>query len=184
MTTTRKPMSAEELWNRPDDCSRTELVRGELRIMALAGLEDGYVAADIGVRLQQHAREHNLGIVVAAAGFLIERDPDTVRAPDIAFVAHSHVPSSGIPKKFFPGAPDLAVEVISPSDTHEDVEEKVGDWLAAGTHIVWVVNPKRRTVTIYKPGPQVKILSEKDQLSGEDVVPGFACAIAELFVQP
>ena len=88
---------------------------------------------------------------------------------------------TGVPKKFFPGAPDLAVGVVSPGDTMYEIEETVDDFLAAGTRLVWVVNPRRRTVTVYRPGPRVSILKEPDQLSGEEVVPGFACTVGELF---
>jgi Uma2 family endonuclease len=183
MTTTHKPMTAEDLWNRPDDGNRSELVRGELRTMAPAGSEHGATIMILAAPLAQHVRSRRLGVVFGAeTGFTIAHDPDTVRAPDIAFVSQSRIPSSGIPKKFFPGAPDLAVEVVSPGDTFEEVHDKVADWLAAGTRIVWVVNPKHRTVTVYKPGPQVQVLAEKDQLTGEDVVPGFACGVGEVFV--
>jgi len=184
MTTTQRLMTAEDLWNLPDDGNRSELIRGELRTMAPAGFEHGDIGSEIVSRLRQHAKAHGLGTVVGAdTGFVLARDPDTVRSPDAAFVNQGRVGAVGVTKKFFPGAPDLAVEVVSPSDTLIEVEEKVNEWLSAGTRIVWVVNPKRRTVTIHKAGPQVQVLAETDPLSGEDVVPGFACGVGELFPQ-
>jgi Uma2 family endonuclease len=150
--------------------------------MAPAGFEHGDIGYNLGTMLRAYARKAQLGRVVGAdAGFVLGRDPDVVRAPDIAFVSQARLDQIGIPKQFFPGAPDLAVEVVSPSDTMEEIEEKVDDFLAAGTKLVWVVNPRRRSVTVYHAGPQVQILKEQDQLSGEDVVPGFACRVGELF---
>jgi len=183
MTTTQRLMTAEDLWNLPDDGKRSELVRGELRTMAPTGFEHGNIGVQIVLRLARYVEGKRLGtVVVGDTGFVLQKGPDTVLAPDAAFVRQERVNAVGMTKKFFPGAPDLAVEVVSPSDTLIEVEEKVNEWLSAGTRIVWVVNPKRRTVTVHKAGPQVQVLAEKDQLSGEDVVPGFACGVGELFV--
>jgi Uma2 family endonuclease len=123
-----------------------------------------------------------MGIVVGPdTGFFIERDPDSVRSPDIAFVAQSRIDQTGIPKKFFPGAPDLAVEVLSPGDKVYEVDEKIADWLAAGTKLVWVIHPNRRTVSVHRPKREIEVLSAGHRLSGEDVVKGFECAVEELF---
>jgi Uma2 family endonuclease len=182
MTTTQQFMTAEELWKLPDNGKRRELVKGELREMPPAGSEHGAVAMNLTLPLAQYVKAHDLGIVFAAeTGFFIGRAPDTVRAPDAAFVARDRIPAAGVPKRYFPGAPDLAIEVLSPGDTVDEVEEKVNDWLAGGTRLVWVVNPRRRTVTIYRPGPQISVLHESDAVSGEDVVPGFTCQVRDLF---
>jgi Uma2 family endonuclease len=176
-------MTAEDLWRLPDDNTCRELVRGELRRRPLAGFEHGVINATFAAIFCRHIRVPRIGAAVGAGtGFILARNPDTVRAPDVAFVSQARLEQTGIPKKFFPGAPDLAVEVVSPSDTMEEIEEKVDDFLAAGTQLVWVVNPRRRSVTVYRPGPRVNILKEPDELAGEDVVPGFACRVGDLFV--
>ena len=108
-------------------------------------------------------------------------DPDTVRAPDIAFIRKDHVPREKPKEAYWPGAPDLAVEVVSPGDTVSEVDEKVQEWLDAGAMMVWVVKPRSRSVIVYRSATDVKILTEKDDLSGEDVLPGFRCGVREIF---
>jgi Uma2 family endonuclease len=114
-------------------------------------------------------------------GFRLTTDPDTVRAPDVAFVRQERVPAMGLPKGYWPGAPDLAVEVISPTDLYTEVDEKVATWLEHGTRLVFVVNPRRRTVAVHRPGRLVRMLGEGDVLNGEDIVPGWALAVGDLF---
>jgi Uma2 family endonuclease len=176
-------MTADELFVMPHDGFRYELVKGELRQMSPAGSEHGAIVGKLTARLGYHIETNNLGIYFGAeTGFKIASDPDTVRAPDVAFVRRERIPESGIPKKFWPGAPDLAVEVLSPDDTLKEAEEKAGQWLAAGASAVWVVNPKRRGVSVYRPAAEVVRLSEADELEGQEVVPGFRCKVAEIFV--
>ncbi len=130
----------------------------------------------------EHVRTKRLGVVVGAeTGFKLKSNPDTVRAPDIAFVSRERVEAEGIPDTYWQGPPDLAVEVISPSDTLYGVEDKVATWLAAGTRLVWVVHPKRRVVLIHRPQAEVTTLGESDTLDGADVVPGFQCAVSDVF---
>lgn len=117
----------------------------------------------------------------AETGFTLRRNPDTVRGADIAFVAASRIPASGRPVSFWSGAPDLAVEVLSPSDKIEEAEEKVDDYLSAGCRMVWVANPRRRTVTIYRPDAPPAIVGDTQELEGQDLVPGFRCNVAEVF---
>jgi Uma2 family endonuclease len=105
-----------------------------------------------------------------------------VLAPDVSFVRGERIPESGLPTAFWPGAPDLAVEVISPRDTAKEVAGKVEDWLAAGSRAVWVVNPKRRTVMAHRPQAEVITLGDDDEFEGQDVVPGFRCRVSEIFV--
>ena len=183
MSTTLQHVTAEELFMMPKDGFRYELVKGELRKISPAGSEHGAIIVNITVLLGQHVKSKKLGVCFGAeTGFKIASDPDTVRAPDVAFVSRERVPEGGIPKKFWPGAPDLAVEVISPGDTVDEVEEKVEDWLATGTRAVWVVSPKRRSVTVYRSMTDVTRLSEADELDGGEVVPGFRCKVSEFFV--
>lgn len=114
-------------------------------------------------------------------GFLLCRNPDTVRATDVSFVRQERLGEIVDEDIYMPGAPDLAVEVISPNDTATEVEEKVAEWLQYGAQLVWVVNPKRRTGTVYRAPNHITRLSEADALDGADVVPGFSCTVAEVF---
>lgn len=181
MSTATQLLTADDLWNMPDHGGHVELVRGELRTMSPAGYDHGAVTLLLAARLFNHIHANRLGDVLAAeTGFVIARDPDTVRAPDIAFVRRDRIPAEGRPIKFWDGAPDLAVETMSPSDTVFELDEKVREWFEAGTRLVWVLNP-RRTVTVYRPDNTARILGLSDALDGEDVVPGFAIRVAELF---
>lgn len=183
MSATTQLMTAEELIKLPRGKFRYELIKGELITMSPAGSEHGAVIMNLGGPLSVYVKTNNLGVVFGAeTGFKLASNPDTVRAPDIAFVRRERIPPTGIPKGYWPGAPDLAVEVVSPGDTVYEVDEKVAEWLAAGASAVWVVNPKRRTVTIHRSLKDVVTLAEGDELDGQDVVPGFRCQVAEIFV--
>ena len=175
-------MTAEELLRLPDDNCRYALVRGELQRMAAAGFRHGAVIMNVAVPLGQHVKAHRLGVVCGAeTGFVLERDPDTVLAPDVAFVRRERILASGLPVTFWEGAPDLAVEVTSPGDTRPEVADKVTSWLAAGTRLVWVVDPKRVTVTMHEPDGIPRRLGESDVLEGERLFPGFRLPVAEIF---
>lgn len=176
-------MTAEELLVMPADHLRHELIRGELTTMAPANSEHGAMIIDLTVPLGQYVKKHKLGVVFGAeTGFIISRNPDTVRAPDIAFVDKGRIPATGIPAKFWPGAPDLAVEVLSPSDTVFEVEEKVQDWLSAGTRLVWVISPRRKSVTVYRPDQSPQVLLSDETLDGQDVIAGFELPLREIFI--
>lgn len=180
--TTVQIFTAEELLNMPDDGFRYELVKGELITMAPAGHRHGVLAMGIGWRLAQHVATHSLGQVCAAeTGFRIASNPDTVRAPDVAFISQSRLGEAGLVEGHWPGAPDLAVEVISPGDTYAEVENKVLDWLHAGTLMVVLVNPRQESVTVYRSLEEIVILMGNDILDGKDVVPGWTLAIQDLF---
>ncbi len=183
MTTQTRPITADDLLRMPDDGFRYELVEGNLREMAPAGHQRGRIAINVSTPLAQHVKANNLGVVYAAeTGFKLASNPDTVRAPDVAFVRRERVESVGDSEGFWPGAPDLAVEVVSPGDRYTDVEEKVFDWLDAGTRLVIVVNPRKRLVTVYRSLTDVVVLTEADVLDGGDVVPGFAMPVKDIFV--
>src|SRR5215216_108966 len=167
MTTTLQRSTASELFEMPDDGFRYELVKGELRKMSPAGSEHGAIVVNVTLLLGPHVKSNGLGVCFGAeTGFKIASDPDTVRAPDLAFVSRERIPEGGVPKKFWDGAPDLAVEVVSPGDTFSEVEEKVEEWLAAGARAVWVLNPKRRGVSVYRSMTDVMRLAEGDELDG------------------
>jgi len=166
----------------PDDGFRYELVEGNLREMAPAGHQHGRIAINVSTPLAQHVKANNLGVVYAAeTGFKLASNPDTVRAPDVAFVRRERLESVGDSEGFWPGAPDLAVEVVSPGDRYTDVEEKVFDWLDAGARLVIVANPRKRLVTVYRSLTDVVVLTEADVLDGGDVVPGFAMPVKDIF---
>ena len=183
MTTTAKKRitTAEELLDMPDDGYRYELVRGELRKMAPAGSEHGDISADIHGSLHPYVRANNLGKTrIAEPGFILERAPDSVRAPDIAFVRRERIEAIGRTTRYWPEAPDLAIEVISPNDRYSEVNEKVADWLAAGTRMVVVANPRNRTVNVHTPD-NTTTLTMGDTLDGGDVVPGWQMPLTDIF---
>jgi Uma2 family endonuclease len=175
-------VTADQLLEMPDDGMRRELVRGEVRVMTPAGSRHGRIAMQLGAWLTIHVLEHALGRVFAAeTGFKLASDPDTVRAPDVAFVTRERVEAVGDTEKYWPGAPDLAVEVLSPDDRYPEVDEKTAEWLEAGCRMVIVVNPRRRAATIYRSPDDVQLLSENDSIEGGDVVPGWRLPLRNLF---
>jgi Uma2 family endonuclease len=160
---------------------RCELVNGELITMAPAGFEHGTVIMRLARLLANYVNQHKLGLTVGAeTGFILRRKPDTVRGADIAFVSNARLPDP-LPKAYFPGAPDLAVEVVSPDDRYKDVERKAKDYVDGGAQLVWVVDPRKRTITVHRPDSKPLILHEGEELDGAQVVPGFRCAVAEVF---
>lgn len=173
-------LTAEELDRLTLADKRVELVRGQLVVREPAGYVHGDVVMRIGAAIHQHVDANALGRVFAAeTGFTIARKPDTVRAPDVAFVRSDRLPSPP-PRGFAELAPDLAVEVLSPDDRPGDVLEKVGDWLNAGTPLVWVVDPGRRIARVYRADGSETHVDEDGFLQGEDVVPGFRIALEAL----
>jgi Uma2 family endonuclease len=182
MSTQTHTVTAEELLRMPDDGFRYELVRGELKKMSPSSHQHGDVAMRFSWRLAQHVETNALGKVYAAeTGFLLSSNPDTVRAPDVAFVGRKRTEEVGDIKGFWPGAPDLAVEVISPGDSYAEVEEKVFQWLDCGSRVVLVLNPQKRTVTLYRSRATINLLTEGDNLAVEEVVPGWSVEVKELF---
>ena len=136
----------------------------------------------LGGLLTHYILTHDLGEVYAAeTGFLIERNPDTVRAPDFAFIAKERVTPETDAATWVPVMPDLVVEVVSSGDRDSEVATKVQMWLDAGVRLVWVVYPQRREVVIHRPGRPPEVLAVTDTIDGEDVVPGFSCPVAQVF---
>jgi Uma2 family endonuclease len=180
MTTTTKPTTAEELFAM-GDIGRCELIRGEIRHMSPAGFQHGTISQRLARSISSHVERNHLGEVTAAeTGFTIARNPDTVRAPDVGFVSARRLPTSPV-TGFFPGAPDLAVEVISPSDTASEVALKVEEWLAAGTTSVWVVDPKSRSIVVHRGGIEAFHYRMGDTLRSEPTLPGFELEVRSLF---
>jgi Uma2 family endonuclease len=182
MSTKVQLTTAEDLLRMPEDGFCYELIRGELRKMSPAGNQHGKLAMRLGSSLFQHVEVNKLGNVYAAeTGFRLSSNPDTVRAPDVAFVSLKRIEQVGEPEGYWPGAPDLAIEVISPGDTYTEVEEKVFDWLNSGTRIVMVVSPRQRAITVYHSLTDIFVLTENDTLDGGDVVSGWKIPVKNLF---
>ncbi|HYW09739.1 MAG TPA: Uma2 family endonuclease [Longimicrobium sp.] len=174
--------TAEELLRMPRDGLRRELVDGAIREMSPAEFDHGRVAANVALELAIHVRAAKLGTVVAAeTGFRLATNPDTVLAPDAAFVSHERAESVAYTRGYFPGAPDLAVEVVSPGDRARKVEAKAFAWIDAGTRMVIVLHPRRRTATVYRGRGDIVVLGEGDTLDGGDVVPGWSVPVRDLF---
>lgn len=176
-----RPRTVEDLYVMPDDDTKYELQVGLLVAEPPPGFRHGRVAMNLGLMLGNHVRRHQLGVVLADTGFVLARNPDTVRCPDLSFVSSQQVEGIRDPIKAFEGPPDLAVEVLSPSNTPGAVHAKVADYLAAGTRLVWVVDPEQETVTVYRSLLSPRRLSGEDELDGEDVVQGFRAGVTTLF---
>jgi Uma2 family endonuclease len=173
-------LTAEDIAEFPED-ERGELIRGEWRPMNPPGFRHGEVQLRIGSSLLTWVSVRGLGAVTVESGFVLERDPDTVVGPDVAFVRADRVPPPDQDAKFGPAAPDLAVEVVSPSQSLPYIEEKVAIYLETGAPLVWVVHPRRRTVTVYSAVEEPRVLSLGDVLDGGDVLPGFTVPVSEIF---
>lgn len=181
-TVSERIYSAQDLLGMPDNGCRYELLRGQLVEMSPAGQQHGRIAATITASLGQHVTERKLGAVYAAeTGFLLATNPDHVRAPDVAFICHERLQTVQETEGYWPGAPDLAVEVVSPGDTYAEVEDKVFDWLEAGGRLVIVVNPRKRLVTVYRSKADIVVLGENDVLEGGEVVSGWSVPVRALF---
>ncbi len=181
MAVGRALMTAEDLFNLPEDDMFHELVKGELITLPPPGAKHGFVAGQAFFLIRTHVDAHELGSVFAAeTGFKIGRNPDTVRAPDVAFVAAERLPTE-LPDGYMDLAPDLVVEVVSPSDSARYVQEKVFDWLEAGARVVLVVYPSRQSIAAYRSRTDVRLLGPGDALDLNDVLPGFASPVRSLF---
>jgi Uma2 family endonuclease len=176
-------VTADELFRMPDDSyHRYELVRGRLLTMSPPGSLHGLLVARLTVALAVYVEEQRLGVVLSGEpGFHLERDPDTVRAPDVAFICRARIPGGGVPRGFWSGAPDLAVEVMSPNDRRFEVKEKVADYLSLGVREVWLVEPALRRVTVHRISEEPQVLRESDTLDGGPLLPGFRYSLTRLF---
>lgn len=181
MLAQEKLMTIEELAKLPPDQSRGELIRGNFFQRSLNGSVHGYISANVLGFLGNYVRKNGVGCVyMTGTGFILARNPDTVRAPDAAFVQAKRLADQSA-TGFFDGAPDLAVEVISPSETVDEVESKVIDYLEAGSALVWLIYPRTQTVAIYRSLTDIEILTIEDTLDGGDLLPGFSVSLKEVF---
>ncbi len=173
-------MTGEELFSM-GDIGRTELVKGELVCMAPTGHLHGYIESKFSAILYAFVEEHKLGrVLVGEVGIYIQRDPDTVRGADAAFISNermAQVQSSS----YLDVAPELIVEVMSPDDRWHDLTDKLTEYFDVGVQMVWVAEPRQRRVHVYRSLTEIEILTADDTLTGGDVLPGFSVPVAELF---
>jgi Uma2 family endonuclease len=180
MSTHAVATTAEALLHMPDDGMHHELVAGELLVMAPPGFEHGRVALTAGALLGSHAHATRAGVALGEAGFILATDPDTVRAPDAAFVCQERADAIGRTFKYWPEAPDLAVEVVSPNDRPREVQSKAREWVDAGAAAVLVLDPRTRSATVYRQGGNVTTHAD-GELDLSDAVPGWRVAVADFF---
>ena len=173
-------VTAEELARFPDDDHKYELVAGRVIRMSPVGYIHGRLVMQFGSLLERHARSRKLGAVVTEVGFRLASNPDTVRAPDVAFLRQERIPSPE-PRAFWVGPPDLAVEVLSPEDRQLDVQSKVDEYLASGVPAVLVIDPDIRSVVIHRPSSPPGVLQGMDVLDLSDVIRGFRCSVQDIF---
>jgi Uma2 family endonuclease len=176
-----KLMTVEEFEAMPNDGGRYELVRGELVPMPPPGYEHFRVIGLVSHFLNLFVLPRGLGVVGSDGGFVTTRDPDTTREPDVAFITTERLPADEDAFRAVRAAPDLAVEVRSPSDTREDLIDKADEYLAAGTRLVWIFDPMSRTVTVKTPDGGERTLGVDDELDGGEVLPGFTLRLSEIF---
>ena len=180
--TSEKLLSADDLLRLDSKGVRGELIRGVLCKTMPTGLTHGEIVMNLAAELSSFTKPRRLGRVVGSdSGMLLERNPDTVREPDIAFISAQKLPLEVRLSGYFEGAPDLAVEVTSPNDSPRDVYHKARMWISFGVHLVWVVDPDTRTIEVHRPGLPLQTLSEDDTLDGNTVLPGFTCAVSDIF---
>jgi Uma2 family endonuclease len=173
-------MTAEELLVSADG-HHPELVRGVLQVHKPPGKPLGWLAWRIVRRLDPYVEQHRLGSILIKSGYILQRGPDTVRGPDISFIRETPVPLDRIPKGYVEGPPDLAIEILSPDHRPAELSERLADYFAGGTRLVWVVDMARRRIVVHRPDGPPTTLQMSDTLDGEDVLPGFRCpAIFEL----
>jgi Uma2 family endonuclease len=174
-------LTAEEFAQLPGS-EHWELVRGEVRKTMPPGGRHGEIASALATLLRIWTKQGVGGYVAVEAGYILGHDPDIVRGPDVSYIRAERIPPDGVPEAFWTIAPDLAVEVISPSETADEIREKVRDFLGAGTPLVWVVYPRTREVVVHTGDGLARTYGEDDVIEYPDVLPGFSCKVSELFV--
>jgi Uma2 family endonuclease len=180
MSTVTQLMTAEEFAALPGS-RHQELVRGEVVDLMPPGGLHGQIAITVGMLLRIWARQGPGGVVGAESGFTVEQQPDTVRSPDVYYVRPERVPEHGAPEGFWSSAPDLAVEIVSPGDTADEVRGKVSEYLAAGTAEVWVIYPRRRELVAHTPDGLARTYGPEATLVSAELLPGFSLLVQDLF---
>jgi Uma2 family endonuclease len=181
-TLPKQTLTAEEFAALDLGDARSELIEGVIHTMPPTFDDHGEITMRLSILLGHHVLTHGLGVMYAAeTGFLLARNPDTVRAPGIAFIQRDRAPASRIKPGWVSVIPDLVVEVASSGDRPVEIRQKAAMWLDAGVRLVWVVLPGERVVEVYQAGGAVARLDDQATLDGADIVPGFATSVAALF---
>ena len=176
-----KLLTAEEYGRLENDGRLTELVRGKTVEMNRPFTSHGYLMINIGHLLTQFVKQHGLGRVVGGdAGVVTQRDPDTVRGPDLAFYSYQRIPSGPLPDGYWPVSPELVVEIRSKTDRWKDILQKVAEYLSANVLTVAVIDPERQQVHLYSDN-ETTVLDATDLLTFQDVLPGFEIVVGRLF---
>lgn len=180
--TTEKLLTADDMHHLCSQGFRGELLRGSLCETQPSGVRHGKIVVNLIVRLEAFVEPRQMGTIVASdVGFLLEKEPDTVREPDVAFISALRLPLDQDVPGFFDGPPDLAVEIASPSDSPRQLFDKARMWISFGVPLVWTVDPEARTLDLHQPNQPLISLSTDDLLDGGQVLPGFTCTVADLF---
>ena len=180
--TTEKLLTAEDLLHLDSQGFRGELLRGALHETQPSGVRHGKIVVNLIVRLDAFVDPRQMGTILASdVGFLLEKEPDTVREPDVAFISARRLPLDQDVPGFFDGPPDLAVEIASPSDSPRQLFDKARMWISFGVPLVWTVDPEARTIDVHQPNQPLIRLSTDDTLDGGQVLPGFTCTVGDLF---
>jgi Uma2 family endonuclease len=177
-------LTAQDLLRLGGDNVRRELVHGRVIEMPLPGGAHGRTASRIHRYLDRYVERVGGGEVLPGVGFVlvVPGDAERVRGPDVAFISHARLPGGRLPEKFIEAAPDLAVEVLSESNTGVDMQQKIRDYLDAGVRLIWIIARKARTATVYRADGSARLLREQDALDGEDVLPGLSIPLSDIFV--
>ncbi len=181
-TTVEKPVTVEDFYEIAFEGFRGELVGGELKETMPTSILHGIIAGRIVGLLGIFLMQYKLGeVLTAETGFRLFINERTVRVPDVAFLSNEKLAEIKNVNKFYDGTPDLAIEVISPSETYNDVQGKLEDYLSAGVKMVWIIRPENKIVTTYRTLSDFKILRENEELNGEDLLPNFKCNLTDIF---
>ena len=177
-------LTADDLLQLYSEGVRGELVRGVLHEAMPSGEEHGWIVANLIGEIGPFIKPRRFGRLIASdAGVWLEREPDTVREPDIAFTRAERLPPGPPSRGYAEVVPDLVVEVVSSRDTAQDAADRAAMWLNHGVQLVWIVHPASRTIDVHQPGIAPTTLTEADNLSGEDILPGFSCPVAAIFAE-
>lgn len=180
---TKTLVTAEELWHLSAGDKKYELIKGDLKEMTPPGGTHGRIALKLGALLLDFVNSHKLGEVLVETGFKLASKPDTVRGPDVSFLSAEKLPAGGLPDGYISGAPDLAVEIVSPGDTASEIQDKVQDYLKYGSQLVWVIYPRQQMVMVHYPDGSAQTRHQADALDGETIIPGFSCPLSDIFFQ-